>query len=89
MKGEGAFGGAGTLGPGSSLFWCLYRALTAEAELFWEALVGWERTGLSMPALAGSYCRAETGSGESLEARFLRETQGWGPGCVSPVRLGS
>lgn len=36
----------------------------------------------------GSYYRAKE-SGEPLQAGFLRETRGVGPGCALPVRLGS
>lgn len=84
----------GTLGPGSSLFQCLYHVLTVEAELFWKAQLGWEKTGLFPPPPtlssqpAGSYYKAKTGSGESLEAGFLREAQGLGSDCVLPLRLG-
>lgn len=39
----------GALGPGSSLSQCLHCVFTVEAELFWKALVRWEKAGLYMP----------------------------------------
>lgn len=84
----------GTLGPGSSLAQCLHRVFTVEAELFWKALVRWEKADFIRPAphsffpACGSYYRAKTGSEESLEAGFLREAQGLGSDCVPPLRLG-
>lgn len=82
------FAEIGTLGPG----FYGHHVVTKEAEQCWEAWVGWEWMRLLSPLppslsdgvrlrihpWVGSYCRANTGSVESLKAGFLRETQGMG-----------